>query len=192
MNYQVSEQPSTKPVVSPIDPTTATQGPISTKPLVSDKTRRTTVIVSVIVGLLILVLLGGLIFVLYKSYDWAAADVVPATVRLRDIGIVLMALETMVLLVLTLIVIVMLMIVIVLLYDRVIPILEQINRTINTAADTVHTVRGTTTFVSEKVVTPLISLSGMVAGIARIGKGIVDLFPSRAAKRRERSRISQE
>lgn len=145
-----------------------------------------TIAVSVIVVLVLLALLGGLIYLMYKSYDWAPDGVVPAAERLRDIGLVLMALETMVLLALTLIVIVLVMVVIVLLYDRVIPILEQINRTINTAADTVNTVRGTTTFVSEKVVTPLISASSFAAGVARIGKGIIDLFPSRAAKRTRR------
>lgn len=192
MNQQVSEQPSVRPMISPVDPVASIQEPISTKPLVSDRTRKAAIVVSVIVGLLVLILLGGLIFVLFKSYDWAPEGVVPATERLRDIGIVLMALETIVVLVLTLIVIVLLLIVIVLLYDRIIPILEQINRTINSAADTVHTVRGTTTLISEKVVTPLISVSSFVAGLAQIGKGIIDLFPSRAARRNRRSTIPRD
>jgi hypothetical protein len=161
-----------------VDP--ATQGPISTKPLVSQRTRRATTIVGVVVTVVVLALLAALVYLMYTSYDRAAAiGVVPGTVRLRDIAFVVMALETLVLVVLAIIVIVLLMVLVVLIYDRVIPILEQLNKTVNTVTETVHTVRGTTAFVGEKIVTPFIEVSSYAAGIARICKGILDLVPRR-------------
>jgi hypothetical protein len=153
------------------------QSPISTEPLVSKRTRRTTTIVGVVVTIVVLALLVGLGYLAYTSYDRAPEGVTAGTVRLRDIAFIVMAVETLVLMVLVLVVIVLLIIVIVLLYDRMIPILEQMNKTINTVVQTVHTVEGTTTFVSEKVVTPFIEVSSYAAGVARIFKGIADLLP---------------
>ncbi|MBN1581769.1 MAG: hypothetical protein JXA89_13780 [Anaerolineae bacterium] len=169
-----------QPTTAPVDP--ATQTPISTKPLVSKRTRTATTIVSVIVVLIVLGLLIGLGYLMYTSYDRAAmSDTVPGTVRLRDIAFIVMAVETLVLMVLALIIIVLLMVMTVLIYDRVIPILEQLNKTMNTVVETTHTVRGTTTFVSEKIVSPFIELSSYAAGIARIVKGIFDLVPRKKA-----------
>ncbi|MBN1934821.1 MAG: hypothetical protein JW934_09160 [Anaerolineae bacterium] len=169
----MSEQKTIKP--PSVDP--ATQAPISTQPLISKKTRTTTIIVSVLVVLVVLAVLIGLGYLLFASYDWATDGTVPVTVRLRDIAFIVMALETLVLMVLVLIVIVLLVVLVVLIYDRVIPILEQLNKAINTVVETTHTVRGTTTFVSEKVVTPFIEVSSLAAGITRILKGIFDLVP---------------
>lgn len=154
-----------------------TQAPISTKPLVSKQTRKSTVIISAIVSLVVLAVLLGLGYLMYRSYDWAAAGATPATIRLRDIAFIVMALETLITMVLVLIIVVLLVVVIVLIYDRVIPILEQLNRAINSAADAVHTARGTTSFISEKVATPLIELSSYAAGVARIAREIADLWP---------------
>jgi hypothetical protein len=155
------------------------EGPISTEPLISKESRRTTAIVSTIVTVLLVACVVGLGYLLYISYDSAPEGVAPAAVRLRDIGIIVMALETIVGMVLLLIISVMLAILIVLVYDRVIPILEEINRAIGNAADAAHTVRGTTEFVSEKVVSPMIEVSALASGAARIVKGIVDLWPWR-------------
>ena len=155
----------------------STQTPISTKPLISQETRKSTIIISVIVAVVAIAVLVGIGYLMYKSYDWVQDGLVPATVRLRDIAFVVMALETFLIMFLILLIVVLIVVVIVLIYDRVIPILEQLNRTINSAADTVHTVRGTTEFVSEKVVSPLIEASGYAAGIVRIARGIADLWP---------------
>ena len=76
-----------------------------------------------------------------------------------------------------LIIAVLLFMLLVLTYDRVIPILEQMNRTINNVADMAYTMRGTTEFVGEKVVSPFIQVSGYAAGAARILREIVDLWP---------------
>ena len=176
MTESVSKPPTAAPAVD-----AATQTPISTKPLVSKRTRRTTAIIGVAVIVVVLALVIGLGYLAYTSYDRAPSGVVPWTVRLRDIAFVVMAVETLLLMVLVLIIIVLLVIVIVLIYDRVIPILEQTNKTINTVVETVYTLRGTTTFVGEKMVQPIIEASSYAAGIARIWKGIVGLWP-RASK----------
>jgi hypothetical protein len=158
-------------------PSPATDAPIPTEPLISKRTRKATAIVSAIVVVVVVAALVGLGYLMYKAYDWAPTGVTPATVRLRDIAFIVIALETLVLMVLVLIAIVLLLVVIVLIYDRVIPVLEQLNRTINTVADTVHTVQGTTTFVSDKVVSPFIEVSSYAAGVARIFRGVRDLWP---------------
>ncbi len=160
-----------------------TTEPIPTKPLLSRHTRRIVTVVSVVVSIVVLAALIALGYWLYTSYDRAAVvGVVPAAVRLRDIAFVAMALGAMVVILLALIVIVLLMTIIVLLYDRVIPVLEQTNRAINNVADTVHTVRGTTTFVSQKFVTPFIEVSSYAAGVARICKGVLELLPRKKAQ----------
>lgn len=171
-------EPMTEQTTNKSSPTNpAAQAPIPTKPLIAPETRKTTIIVSVIVVLVVLAIVGGLGYVLFASYDWASEGVVPATVRLRDIAFIVMALETLILMILVLIVIALLVVLVVLIYDRVIPILETLNTAINTVADTTQTVRGTTTFVSRKVVTPFIEVSSLAAGIARILKGVLDLVP---------------
>ena len=155
----------------------------------SDRTRRTTAIVSAIVVIVVLAVLIALGYLMYTSYDRAAIQgVVPATVRLRDIAFVVMALETLVLMVLVLIAIVLLLVVVVLIYDRVIPILEQLNQSINTVGETLQNVRGTTTFVSERVVSPLIEASSYASGVARILKGVLDLWPKRSKEGRVQER----
>jgi len=154
-----------------------TQAPLSTKPLVSKRTRRSTAIISAIVTLVVIAVLVGIGYVMYKSYDWAAAGSTPGTVRVRDIAIVIMALETLLVMLLVLIIVVLVVVVIVLIYDRVIPVLEQLNRAINSAADAMHTARGTTAFVSEKLVNPVIEVSSYAAGVARIARELADLWP---------------
>jgi hypothetical protein len=190
--YSVTEPVSERsPSASSIE--AATQTPISTRPLVSKQTRKSTIIVSVIVTVVVLAVLIGLGYLMFKSYDWAAAGVTPATVRLRDIAFVVLALETLVLMVLALIIVVLVVVVIVLIYDRVIPILEQLNRTMNTVADTVHNVRGTTTFVGDKIVSPFIEVSSYAAGAARIVKGILDLWPwSKQSDQQQQSTIAEQ
>ena len=172
MTEPATERSLSEPKIDP-----ATQQPISTEPLISKKTRKVTTIVSIVVVLVVVAALVGLGYLMFMAYDWSADGVVPATVRLRDMAFIVIALETLIVMVLVLIIVVLLVILIVLTYDRVIPILEQLNRAINNVADTVHTVRGTTTFVSDKVVSPFIEVSGHAAGLMRILKGIADLWP---------------
>jgi len=172
----VTETASTVPPVRP-GGEPVLDAPISTKPLVSKRARRTTTIVSVIVLVVVLAALIGLGYLMYASYD--TAEGVAPTVRLRDISIVVLAVETLLVMILILVITVLLAVLVIVIYDRVIPILEQINRAINEAADTVQNVRGTTAFIGEKVVNPVIEASSYASGVRRILQGILDLWPGR-------------
>lgn len=171
------------PVATAVDP--ATQTPVPAQPLISKRTRKTTAVISIIVVIVVLGLLIGLGYLMYTSYDRAAMrNTVPGTVRLRDMAFIVMAIESLAVILLAIIVVVLLFVVVILIHDKVIPILEQLNKSINNVVkasekiiETTHTVRGTTTFVSEKIVSPVIEVSSYAAGIARIIKGILDLVP---------------
>jgi hypothetical protein len=162
-----------------------TKGPIPTDPILTKKQRRIYGIVGGLVALLIVAFLVFLGYLLFMSYDWAAAkDIVPATVRLRDIAFIILGVESIILMVLVIVVIVLLIVVVILIHEKLIPAIEQINKSMNAVSksitevqETVHTVRGTTTFVSDKVVSPFIEISSYAAGAARILKGIRDLWP---------------
>ena len=160
----------------------AGQGPIPTKPLMSKRTRRATIVIGAIVVLVALAALVAIGYFMYTSYDGRAPGEVAPTARLRDMAIVVLALETLLVMVLLLIIAVLMFVVIVLIYDRVIPILEQMNRTVSTVADTAHTVRGTTEFVSERVVSPVIEVSSYASGALAILRGIRDLWPRQKHK----------
>jgi hypothetical protein len=138
----------------------------------------TTTIVSVVVLLVVVGVLVGLGYLMYTSYD-RAEGAVPGTVRLRDISFIVIAVETLLVMILLLIIAVLLVVIVIVVYDRVIPILEQMNRAIGEAADTVQTVRGTTTFIGEKMVHPVIEVSSYASGVRRILKGFLDLWPRR-------------
>jgi hypothetical protein len=137
----------------------------------------------VLVVIVVLAGLGTMGYFMYASYNGLDSGVVAPTARLRDMAIVVLALETLLVMVLLLIIAVLLVAAIILVYDRVIPILEQMNRAVNNAADAVHTVRGTTEFVSERVVTPVITVSSYASGVLGILRGIRDLWPGRGGKK---------
>jgi hypothetical protein len=79
------------------------------------------------------------------------------TAVLRDVSIIVLALVTMITSIFLAILLFQLQSLIVLLRDEVQPILESMN-------ETAGTVRGTTTFVSDSVVTPMIAVASYVAG----------------------------
>ena len=159
--------------------------PLPTDPILTKKQRRIYGIVGGLIALLIIAFLGFLGYLLFVSYDVAdGKGIVPATVRLRDIAFIVLGVESIILMVLVIVVIILLIVVIILIHEKLIPTIEQINKSMNAVSksitevqETVHTVRGTTTFVSDKVVSPFIELSSYAAGAARILKGIRDLWP---------------
>ena len=79
---------------------------------------------------------------------------------LRDISIIVLALVTLVIGLFLIILIFQLQSLIVLLRDEIGPILDS-------ASETANTVRGTTTFVSDAVVTPLIHVASLASGVAQ-------------------------
>lgn len=178
-----------EPLESPADQAPASdediKGPIPTDPILTQRQRRIYGIIGGLVALLIVAFLVFLGYLLFMSYDWAAQKgIVPATVRLRDIAFIILGVESVILMVLVIAVIILLIVVIILIHEKLIPTIEQINKSMNAVSSsitdvqqTVHTVSGTTTFVSDKVVSPLIEISSYASGAARIVKEIRDMWP---------------
>jgi len=111
------------------------------------------VIWAVIGGLILLaVMVAAIIFLLNPSTP---------TGKIRDIFIIFMALETLVLGLTLVILIVQIARLINLLQNEIKPILESTNETVNT-------LRGTTTFLSENLVEPVIKLNEYLAALQKM------------------------
>jgi hypothetical protein len=95
------------------------------------------------------------------------------TATLRDIAIIALAFESLIILTLLAILIYQLIVLIAMLRDDVKPMLESTQETLNT-------VRGTATFVSERVAKPAINASGYISGI---GRSVAVLFALRPRRR---------
>lgn len=116
--------------------------------------KQKTIVISIIAGIvIILVLLGAAIFFLLQ----------PATPtdKIRDVFIIVVALESLVIGVALIVLIVQLASLINLLQNEVRPIL-------NATSETVHTLRGTVEFLGENVVEPVVKLNGYLAGLRRM------------------------
>jgi 4-amino-4-deoxy-L-arabinose transferase-like glycosyltransferase len=112
------------------------------------------IIAGIIAGiLLILALLGAAIYFLLQPS--APTD------RIRDIFIIVVALESLVIGVALIVLIVQLASLINLIQNEVRPIL-------NATSETVNTLRGTAEFLGENVVEPVIKLNGYLAGLKRM------------------------
>ena len=88
-----------------------------------------------------------------------------ATATIRDIFIILLALESLVIGLALVVLMIQIARLTNLLQHEIKPILENTNETVNT-------VRSTAIFVSENLVDPVIKLNGYIAGIAKI----IDIF----------------
>ena len=108
----------------------------------------------VLIAVLLLGILAAAVFFLFS----APAAV---TTQIRDVFIIFMALEFMVLGVALVILIVQLAKLVNLLQNEVKPILEA-------TSETVNTLKGTTDFLSENLVEPVIKLNGYLAGIKKV------------------------
>jgi hypothetical protein len=112
------------------------------------------VIASVIAGIVfIVVLLGVAIFLLLQPSA--------PTAKIRDIFIIVVALESLIIGVALIVLVVQLASLINLLQNEVRPILQATNETVNT-------LRGTAEFLGENVVEPVIKLNGYLAGLTRM------------------------
>lgn len=118
------------------------------------ESRSRNIIIGIIVGIIvILALLGVAIYFLLQ----------PATPtdRIRDVFIIVVALESLVIGVALIVLIVQLASLINLLQNEVRPIL-------NTTNETVNNLRGTAEFLGENMVEPVIKISGYLAGLNRV------------------------
>lgn len=116
------------------------------------------IIIGVVV-LAILVMVGAI---------WAAIALVnspAAAATWRDVFIIFMALEAMLIGIALFVLIMQLAVLTNMLKHEIKPILESTNETVNA-------VRGTTLFVSENLVEPIMKLNGYVAGIVRMAEVI--------------------
>jgi hypothetical protein len=112
------------------------------------------IVTSIIAGIaLILVLLGVAIFFLMQP----AAP----TDKIRDVFIIVVALESLVIGIALIVLIVQLATLINLLQNEVRPILHA-------TSETVNTLRGTVEFLGEEVIEPVMKLSGYLAGLKRM------------------------
>lgn len=139
-------------------PTPTTTRPAPTIPQNSpeeQRRQRMTIIGIVIGGLVVLVgLIAGVIYLAQPG---------PHTEKIRDIFIIFMALEFMVLGLAMVILIIQLATLINLLQNEVKPILESTNETANT-------LRGTAVFLSENLSDPVIKMGGYLAAFRRLAE----------------------
>jgi len=108
---------------------------------------------SIIGVLVILAAIGVAIYFLLQSPG--------TTANIRDIFIIFMALETLIIGAALVVLIIQIANLINLLQNEVRPILKSTN-------DTVNTLRGTTEFLSENLVEPVIKLNSSIAGLRRL------------------------
>lgn len=117
----------------------------------------------VIIGIVVALLLGiGLIALVV----WLSSNYPAQIETIRDIFIIALALESCLFGIILMVMMVMLVRLVNTLEFEIKPILEQTNETIGT-------VKGTTTFVSQNVVNPVVKATGYVAGFRR---GVKVLF----------------
>jgi hypothetical protein len=107
-----------------------------------------------IAGVVIFVALLVLVIVLMAKYP-------AATVVVRDIAIVFVAVTTFLMGLAMILLIFQIQVLIQVLRDEIQPLLRSVN-------DTASTVRGTTAFVSHNVVSPIIKLAGFTAGMRQV------------------------
>jgi hypothetical protein len=129
-----------------------------------------------IVGLvLISVVLIGI--VVAAVYGLVSHPILTST--LADVSIITLALVSIIMGIFLIILIFQLQSLIALLRDEIKPILDSAN-------ETASTVRGTTTFVSDAVVTPMIQVASLAAGVAQTMRVLV--HPAGKGKRKTASR----
>lgn len=114
----------------------------------------------VLIGILVVVIV---VLMAISYFLFRASKETTATIR--DISIFILALESIVVLLLLGVVIGMLWWLIQTLERKITPILESTTQTVNTLGETAKTVRGTATFVSDTVVSPIIEVSSYIHGL---------------------------
>ena len=90
-----------------------------------------------------------------------------ATAVISDISVIVLALESIVVLLLLGVVVGMVWWLIQTLEKKITPILDTTNETVSNVSETVNTVRGTATFMSDTVVSPVIKVVSYASGVKR-------------------------
>jgi hypothetical protein len=137
------------------------------------RARRWLTIGGIVAGLFLVGLIVLLVFLSIDAYQATVAGEGPSPGQvvvglIRDAAIVFVAFETLLIGVLLIVLMLQVQALIVLVRDEIRPMLEGVN-------ETVSTVRGTTQFVSENVVSPVMKWSGYLAGARRVIREIGEL-----------------
>ena len=133
---------------------------VSTDPEVKQSSRKKLWLVILIVVVIIALLAAGIVLL-----STSGAEV---TSQVRDIFVILMALESIVIGAALVILVVQIASLINLLQNEIKPILKS-------TSDTVNTLKGTTAFLSENLASPVIKLNSSVAGMRKIFE-LIGLF----------------
>jgi hypothetical protein len=138
-------------------PSTEQSSPLSAERLaeIREQERRQKQVVALIVGVLAVLAASLIGFIIYLLQPGTPTD------KIRDIFIIVVALETLVIGAALIVLIVQLASLINLIQNEVRPILHAANETVNT-------LRGTAEFLGENVVEPVIKLNGYLAGLRRM------------------------
>lgn len=136
----------------------------------AQRARRWFIVGGIIVALLLIGAIVGMVFLSINAYQAVQAGEAPSggavvVSLLRDVAIIFVALEMLVIGALLIVLMLQLQSLTVLMRDEIKPMLEAAN-------ETVTTVRGTTRFVSHSVVSPVMKVSSTLAGARRILKDI--------------------
>lgn len=123
------------------------------------------VFITIVVTVALLVVAG---FFLYSRPQ--------ATTFLRDVAIIILAFETLV-------VIFFLGVMTVLLIYVILTLEREIKPVLNATSETVYTVRGTTTFISDTVVSPIMTVASIVGAARGAAQAIAGLRPKGRGKR---------
>jgi hypothetical protein len=132
-----------------------------------------------------IVLITLVLFVIVGAAIYGMVSHPLATAVLRDISIIALALVTLVIGLFLIVLIFQLQSLIVLLRDEIKPILDSANQTAST-------VRGTTTFVSDAVVTPLIQVASIASGVGQTLKTLASTGRKRKRQTMTKPDPSQE
>ncbi len=115
-------------------------------------------------------IIGGIVFLaLLVTAIVLMANNPTVTEVIRDIAIVFVAVETFLIGMAMLVLIVQIQALITVLREEIQPLLKSVN-------DTASTVRGTTSFVSENLVSPIIRVAGFTAGAQRVLSDLTAVF----------------
>jgi heme/copper-type cytochrome/quinol oxidase subunit 2 len=134
-------------------PTPETRPPLTAEQLEQERQMKRTMTIVGIGAVILLILLGVAIYFLLQ----------PATPtdKIRDVFIIVVALESLVIGVALIILVMQLASLVNLLQNEVRPILKATNETVNN-------LRGTAEFLGENVVEPVVKLNGYLAGLTRM------------------------
>jgi hypothetical protein len=147
-NPQFSPDELDRPVPPALPPPQTDQPP-------AEPPKNNNKVLYIIIGVVILLVLLGIVAI------WFLLQPTTPTDKIRDVFIIIVAIESGVIGVALVVLIVQLAALINLLQNEVKPILIATNETVNT-------LRGTSEFLSENVVEPVIKLNGYMAGLFRM------------------------